>query len=93
MNVAEFKATLPTLPEGWEWSVNTYMVDDFKFGWDIKLVKVTNGGWFGLFDKRETYRGNILVTYTDELPEQEIRAWVVFIMSLDHLWVDTADKN
>lgn len=88
MEIAEFKATLPTLPAGYEWDIRTYMVDDFKFGWHIRLFKVIPGGWFGLFDKRETYRGNALVTYTPELPEKEMRAWVLFIMSLDNLWVD-----
>ena len=88
MSIEEFKDTLPTLPEGYEWDVRTYMVDTFKFGWHVRLIKVTRKGWFGLFDKRETYRGNAIVTYTDDLPEQKIRAWAIFIMSLDNLWVD-----
>lgn len=73
MNIQEFEATLPSLPEGFEWKVSTYMIDTFKFGWELQIIRVEKGGWFGLFDKQTRMLSALTTTYNDVLPEKEVR--------------------
>ncbi len=72
MNVHEFEQTLPILPDGHEWRVSTFMVDTFKFGWELQIVHVEKGGWFGLFDKHTRVVSFLVTAYTDELPEKDL---------------------
>lgn len=79
MNVAEFQQTLPLLPDDHEWRVSTYMIDTFKFGWELQIIHTDKGGWFGLFDKHTRVREAMLTTYVNILPEKELRQWAVVL--------------
>lgn len=79
MNLHEFQQTLPNLPDEYDWRVSTYMIDTFKFGWELQIIHIEKGGWFGLFDKHTRVREMMITTYTNKVPQKELREWAIVL--------------